>query len=402
MVRALWSGALLALRRLRSRVGLLALLLALALVLVQGVGVLSVQLFSGGAGFTGMTLGICGAEEEDDLTRKLVSMAAAAAGVEDYCTLEAVAEQEGRKALEEGDITALLILPEGLVESVLNGENKPVTLLTNANQPLESWLIRQIGQSVSRMLAAAQAGIYTVLDEYDRSELAEPDREDVLLEINLAYLSWVSGREKIYDTLTVSPTGGSLPVTEHYALSVLVYLPLLCSALVWPAFGGKELMGWYRRLRSAGVDPKQGALGGVLACWLVLLPLVWLPLVFGGGAWLSALGGAALVSLGAASFCGLCCVLTPSPGGGALLSFVLGTGMLILSGGVLPVMLLPVGLRGLADWMPLDWARTVLSGALGWEVTAAPLGALMGVTGVLMALTALLFERRVLGEEGSI
>ncbi|MBQ9166122.1 MAG: ABC transporter permease, partial [Oscillospiraceae bacterium] len=243
MVKDGLNGALLALRRLRGQAGLLAVLMALAVLLSAGTGILLEQLFADHSGFTGMTIAVCGAEGEDDLTRRLVSAAALAADVDDYCTIRAVTEEEGRAALEEGRVSALLILPEGFLDSVLTGENKPVTLLTDGQQPLESWLIGELGQSVSRMLAAAQAGIYTVLEEYDRAGLEEPAREDLIWEVNLAYIGWVADRNDVYETITVSPTGSDLPAAEHYALTVLAYLPLLCSALVYPAFGGGELTG---------------------------------------------------------------------------------------------------------------------------------------------------------------
>lgn len=400
MVKDSLNGGLLALRRLRGQAGLLAVLMALAVLLSAGAGILLEQLFANNSGFTGMTIAICGAEGEDDLTRRLVSAAALAADVDDYCTIRAMTEEEGRAALEEGRVSALLLLPEGFLDSVLTGENKPVTLLTDGQQPLESWLIGQLGQSVSRMLAAAQAGIYTVLENYDRAGLSEPAREDLIWEVNLAYIGWVADRNDVYETIIVSPTGSALPVEEHYALSVLAYIPLLCSALVYPAFGGEGLMGWYRRLRSGGVSAKAGATGSILASGAVLLPLILLPLLARGGDIFPSVLSAVAVALFSAAFCGLCCVLTPSAGSGALLSFLTATGMLILSGGVLPPVLLPVGLRRLTDWIPLSWARSLLSVSFGREVSGWAAMGLVLLTITLMLLTAVLFDRRVDREEG--
>ena len=155
---------------------------------------------------------------------------------------------EARAALEAGEVTAVLLLPEGFLDSVLSGENLPVTLLTSRARPLESWLVQWLGQSVSRMLAAAQAGIYTVSERYHAAGVTEPGEEEMLLQVNLAYLGWVSGREELYDSVTVSATG-TLSVTHHYALSALAYLPLLAAPLLYPAFGGDELAAWHRPLR---------------------------------------------------------------------------------------------------------------------------------------------------------
>lgn len=402
MVRDCLNGALLALRRLRSQAVLLAVLTALSVVLSAGAGVVMEQLLTADSGFTGLTLGICGAEGEEELTRRLVSTAALTAGVEDYCAIQAMTEEEGRAALEEGELTALLLLPEGFLDSVLTGENKPVTLLTDGRQPLEAWLIGELGQSVSRMLAAAQAGIYTVLDAYDRAGLTEPDRETLVWEVNLAYIGWVTGRNELYETVTVSLSGGALPAGEHYALSVLAYLPLLCPALVYPAFGGGGLFAWYRRLRSAGVSARAGAVGSILAAGVILLPLILLPLAAGGGEILPAVGCGLLAALFSAAFCALCCVLTASPGGAALPAFLAATGMLILSGGFLPPVLLPVGLKKLMDWMPLSWLRALLASCFGYELSGETLFGLLLLTAGATLLAAKLFDRRVDREEAGI
>lgn len=393
---------LLALRRLRRQTGLLAVLLAAAVLLAVGTGPVLDELLSGEESIAVMNLGIAGGEEEDELTRRLVSAVTMAADVSEYCSFTAMTEEEGRAALEEGKLTALLLLPDGFVDSVLTGENKPVTLLTDGRLPLESWLIGRLGESVSRMLAAAQAGIYTVIDEYDEAGLTDPARIDMIMEVNLEYIGWVTSRNEIYAGVTVSTTGGSLPVKEHYLFSVIAYLPLLCAALVWPAFGGKDLLGWYRRLKSAGVLPGAGAAGGILASGLVLLPLVLLPLLLLGGEGLPMLGSALLTALAAAAFCACCCSLTSSAGGAALLSFLLGTVMLVLTGGILPAALLPKGLRLGGEWMPLGWMRDVLSAAQGWTVSGLTAGKLALTTLLLTCLAAWLFEKRVMGEEGRI
>lgn len=401
MIRGCLSGFLLALGRLRSQAGLLLILLLTAAVVVVGAGPGLEALFSGEEKLTVIKLGIAGGEEEDELTRKLVSAVTLAADVSDYCSFEALSEEEGRAALERGELTALLLLPEGFVDSVLTGENLPVTLLTDGRLPLESWLIGRLGESVSRMLAAAQAGIYTVIDAYDGAELAHPERMDMIMEVNLAYMGWVTSRAELYATVRLSLSGGSLPVIEHYLFSAMAYLPLLCAALLWPAFGGKDLLGWHRRLKSVGIPPAAGAVGSIFASVLVLLPLLLLPLGLWGGLGLATVGAALLTAVTAAAFCACCCSLTSSAGGAALVSFLIGTLMLLLTGGILPGALLPEGLSLLGQWMPLGWMRDTLALSQGWEVSGGP-GKLLLAALMLTGLAAWLFERRVMGEGGRI
>lgn len=394
------SGFRLALYRLRGQAALLALLLVLALLLPVGAGALLASALSPEGGFAGLTVAL--ADEgagEDGATRRLTAALISFSGTEGYCQWVAMEPDEARAALEAGEVTAVLLLPEGFLDSVLSGENLPVTLLTSRARPLESWLVQWLGQSVSRMLAAAQAGIYTVSERYHAAGVTKPGEEEMLLQVNLAYLGWVSGREELYDSVTVSATG-TLSVTHHYALSVLAYLPLLAAPLLYPAFGGDELAAWHRRRRAVGLSPASGALGAVAASAALLLPLVWLPLAALGGG-LDGLLPAALTAWTAVAYCGLCAVLARSAGAAGLMAFLPATLALVLAGGVLPPALLPRGLREMVSLCPLTWARETLAAALDYPVPWPRTLALAALAALLTAVTALCFRMRVDRGEGA-
>ncbi len=394
------SGFRLALCRLRGQAALLALLLGLALLLPAGAGALLESALSPEGGFAGLTVAL--ADEgagEDGATRRLTAALASFSGTEGYCQWVEMEPDEARAALEAGEVTAVLLLPEGFLDSVLSGENLPVTLLTSRARPLESWMVQWLGQSVSRMLAAAQTGIYTVSERYHAANVTDPAEEEMLLQINLAYLGWVSGREKMYDSVTVSATG-TLSVAHHYALSVLAYLPLLSAPLLYPAFGGDELAAWHRRRRAAGLSPASGALGAVAASAALLLPLIWLPLAALGGG-LNGLLPATLTAWAAAAYGGLCAALSRSAGAAGLTAFLPATLALVFAGGVLPPALLPRALREIVSLCPLTWARETLAAALDYPVPWPRTLALAALSALLTAITALCFRMRVDRGEGA-
>ena len=115
-----------------------------------------------------------------------------------------------------------------------------------------------------------------------------------------------------------------------------------------------------------------------------------------------ALAGAALgMALFCGLFCGVCCLAAGSAGGCGLLSFGAALLSLALAGGIVPPVLLPAPVRRLSGLSPVTWLRQLAAGAMDYEV---PLSAWAGLTlgGAGMALAmAVLYRRRVDGEEGT-
>ena len=64
----------------------------------------------------------------NQLTDLAVSYVQSMESIQSICSLEAVTEQEGRERLENGELSAWIVLPEDLINEILSGSNAPATL----------------------------------------------------------------------------------------------------------------------------------------------------------------------------------------------------------------------------------------------------------------------------------
>ena len=83
--------------------------------------------------------------------------------VRQYCTFRAMDGAEAAAALESGEVTAILVLPENFIQGVTDGSNPDVRLVVSGDRPLESLLTLWVGQSAADLLSSFQAGVYAVL-----------------------------------------------------------------------------------------------------------------------------------------------------------------------------------------------------------------------------------------------
>ena len=371
---------------------LLAGLALLCLLLPFGAGAAGEAVLSQGVDFSGVTLAIT-APEGDTTPQLLEQYVEGMADVAQYCRFTAMEEGPALDALRRGEVTAVLALPENFIQGVMWGENPDLRLIVGGDRPLESLLLLWVGQSASDMLSAFQSGVYAVLALYDAAPPPGLSRDQVVLEINVDYINLALNRGELFQTRTVSATR-TLPIPLHYGLALLAYLALSAAPLFVPIYSGNWLT-FQRRLRAAGRGIASGYFSGVIAGVPLMFLLLAPALLLLGGGDILLLGSALLMALFCSLFCGLCCLISDSAAGCGVASFTFSLACLALSGGIVPPVLLPAGLRSLGWLSPITWLMELAAWPMGYRPEASTLACLVLSAAGMTALSLILYHRRV-------
>ncbi len=377
--------------RLRQRLWLLVGLALLCLFLPLGAGRAAQHLLSRGVDFSGVTLAIA-APEGDDTAGLLERYMSGMEDVAQYCRLAAMEEDEAMEALNAGEVTAVLLLPERFIQGVMYGDNPDLRLVVAGDRPLESLLLLWVGQGASDILSAFQSGVYAVLDLYAESPPPGLDRDQVLVDINLRYITLALDRTGFFREREVSATG-ALPIPLHYALSLLAYFALSAAPLFAPLYTGGWLR-FQRRLRCAGHSCAPAFFSAVLVSTGALLLLLAPSLLAGGGGGdpLALAGAAVLMALYCALFAALCCLAADSAAGCGGIAFTVSLLSLFLAGGVIPPVLLPEPVRRLSGLSLVAWLRQLAAWPMGHEIPGLT-WACLALSGLAMAGLAFLLYR---------
>ena len=387
----------LSLVRLCQQRWLLAGLALLCLLLPLGAGRAANYLLAQGVRFSGVTLAVT-APQGDSVPQLLEQFMGDMEDIAQYCTITAMEEHAAMDALDRGEVTAVLVLPEDFIHGVMWGDNPDLRLVVGGDRPLESLLLLWVGQSASDILSAFQSGVYAVLDLYEADPPPGLDRDQVVMDINLRYISLAMGRAGMFREERVSATQ-ALPIPLHYALSLSAYFALSAAPIFVPLYSGSRLS-FQRRLRTAGrgvwAGYFSGVAAGVPALLLLLLPAL---LLAGGGEPLPRLGAALLAALFCSIFCSLCCLAADSAAGCGLIAFGVSLLSLALAGGIVPTVLLPGPVRRLSWLSPVTWLRQLAACPMGYPVDPA-VWLCLGLSGAGMAaLSLILYRRRAYRQE---
>lgn len=343
--------------------------------------------------------------EDDLLARQMVTMVSSLDSVKSICDFQYIERPEGLKKLQAGELYAVMDMPEGLLQGIMDGSNPSVRILFPSDAGPESRIFRELTEAGARTLSAAQAGIYGG-NELCRRLGREGEIPEMERELNEIFLSYSLPREHYFRHMLVKATG-DVETKIFYAISVFVLFLLL---LAIPA--SDYLLPFSpvmkKKLKLAGIGGMSRAAGriaglgslffavsllmGVVACGVKECFFA----AAGYGELSSLITGwpmLLLVCLAAASFVSVLYQIAGSLLGGTMLLVLAATAQHFLAGGFLPAVFLPSVLQKLAPVMPsailIDGIKVILTA--DWELMAC--GKVLLLLAVGFVLTAVMEGR---------
>ncbi len=292
--------------------------------------------------------------KEDAVAKKVVQMISSLDSVKSVCDFRYMDRESCLEGLEQGDLYAVLDVPEGFVQDIMNGTNTPVTVWMAEDTGIEGRIFQQLADAGARTLSASQAGIYAGNELYRKLGIEEAISQ-LEQDLNVKYMDYSLQRSVYFRHQRVQAIG-DVDVLQFYMLSAFVVFLFLAvipgsSFLApWkPVIRQKlELMnigrGYQMAVRIAAIGALliavslpvvvAAVIGGVMR-WSLILAVVW-PAV--------CLAVAAVVA-----------VIYQAAGNlmsGIMLLFLAVVSQHFVAGGFLPAVFLPASLQKAAPWMP--------------------------------------------------
>lgn len=199
--------------------------------------------------------------ENDILAKQVTSMLSSLESVKSICDLSYMSREECLEGMENGELLAALLIPEGFVQDIMSGVNTPVPVLLPENAGVESRIFKELADAGAQTLSAAQAGIYAGDEVLDRFHCSEA-RAQLERDLNRLYLEYSLPRGELFRKTAVSASGDVKPVV-FYAISLFI-LALMLSAIPVSGFLQPLDPVLRRQLLLAGVGPVSMILSRIL------------------------------------------------------------------------------------------------------------------------------------------
>ena len=271
-----------------------------------------------------------------------------------------VEEADGMRMLENGEIVALMILPDHVMEGILSGSNAHARVILSKKDPLSSILMQEIAKSASALITSSQSDIYSAADLYQTYDVYD-HVQAAFDTLNLQTLRYALSRNALFRPRTVSATG-SIHYSIYYLCSAFLFI-LLCSGISYILFfhrGSKDLR---LKMQSAGLHSVSLSLPAFVSTFMYQ-GFVCILLYIGVAIYFTSLGVFTpdvalsilvlilILQFASSSFLFMLLSLSPASPTSVIILFLL-TGVLMLgSGCFVPLAFLPAGIRLLSAYLP--------------------------------------------------
>ena len=204
----------------------LVLCMAVFAVLVVAIGFCGTRFSKDSdSGMVSINAGIVLPQNDPDIAlcyQLLVSMDS----IKNSCNFIPMTAEEGREKLLSGEISALVELPDGFVNSLMNGENTPAIITIPENAGIESIFFCSLIDAGAHTLSNCESGIYAITDLYEEYGFDSyvTDAQDELFDY---YYSYAINRTKFFLGKSITETG-EVTKLDYYICSGMILLLLLC------------------------------------------------------------------------------------------------------------------------------------------------------------------------------
>ena len=146
-------------------------------------------------------------------------------------------EAEGRKLLEKGELSGLVLFPDGFAQALQYGEHRPVTYLTNtAGSDVGSLMTRELVASISSLILETENAVYGA-QALVQEQLPDRDPYRAGDQLVTRYASAILDRARLY-ALELPQAGDSLSLAASYLCGLSLVFVLLWSVSCSPGAPG--------------------------------------------------------------------------------------------------------------------------------------------------------------------
>ena len=112
---------------------------------------------------------------------------------------QTTSEDEAKAMLDSGEVKAAVIIPEGMIHTIMSGTNDlPARIIYPGEPSIVTVIFRQIVDSLSQMVASSQTGVYALYEIYNDFDATEKQQDKANTQLNDLYINSVLERNALF------------------------------------------------------------------------------------------------------------------------------------------------------------------------------------------------------------
>lgn len=156
----------------------------------------------------------------------------------EFIDIDRKLSEEASSLIVQDKISAYFSFPEGFTEDLYEGNSVTIPIIGNPSRITESFVVKELVESMSRLLAGAQASMLTINSYAKELEMPEEERQELLVEQLMDFTFYTLGKNKLLDQEVITNIATSSP--KHYYILAGWFTLLSVWLLAFYMMIGKE------------------------------------------------------------------------------------------------------------------------------------------------------------------
>lgn len=209
-------------------------------------------------------------QDKSKETQLIVKLIEESAQLGSYINIHALSKAEAKKNLQANQLSGYITLPEKFTSDLYNGHSVTLPITGNPAKRTDSYLIKELLDSVSRHIRAAQANILTINYYAKQLPMDIDERNDMLFEQFTNFMMYTIGKDKIVKEETITNKVTNSP-TNYYVLAGWFIIVTIWLITFYSFFTNNTSNRMNQRMRLYGVIELQGLLAKIITTLLLTM-----------------------------------------------------------------------------------------------------------------------------------
>ncbi|SET44010.1 ABC-2 type transport system permease protein [Oceanobacillus limi] len=228
----------------------LPLLLLFPIIIIGLIGLIVVSIVSPSEDKS-ISVGLVDLDQSDETTM-IIELMEESNQLGTFIQMDEMKESEAISAMQQNEISTYLVFPNEFTKKLYTGKSVEISIIGNPEQSLESQLIKEIVDSVTRHISTSQANILAI--NYYAKELGmnEEDRSNLLFEQFQEFLFYTLGKDRILNEEEIRNNATSSPIL-YYSISAWFIILTIWLLVIYNFLYQEDSIKMQQRMKMYGV-----------------------------------------------------------------------------------------------------------------------------------------------------
>ncbi|WP_186673112.1 ABC transporter permease [Sporosarcina sp. BP05] len=174
-----------------------------------------------------------------------------------------ISKDNAEKLMAQNEISTYFTFPSGFTEDLYEGESVTIPIVGNPARSTDSFLVKELVESMMRYIAVAQSTILTINEYAKKTDMPEEERQKMMFQQFMDFSLYTLGKDKLLDEEVITNVATSSP-THYYILSGWLIIMSVWLFAIYTVLGKEEHSSMLIRMKLFGVTMWQRILARIL------------------------------------------------------------------------------------------------------------------------------------------